>query len=49
VQFPDGWEAQDKETVLAEIQKCAVKELIHHGPDIEFITQEDVKASEAVI
>lgn len=40
VSFPEGWNDENKQVVLAEIQKCAVKELITHGPQVEFLTEE---------
>ena len=40
VQFPSGWQEQEKQMVLDEIQHCAVKELIKNGQDIVFLTEE---------
>lgn len=40
IQFPLGWVEENKQLVIQEIQRCAVKELIAHGPQIEFLTEE---------
>ncbi|MDG0816693.1 OsmC family protein [Bdellovibrio svalbardensis] len=44
VQFPTGWKQEDKEFVMAEIQKCAVKEMIAKGQQVEFVTEEVVES-----
>lgn len=38
VQFPAHFTAEQRERVIAEINQCAVKQLIHHGASIEFLT-----------
>lgn len=38
IQFPEGWNEENKAQVIKEIQHCAVKEMITHGSTIEFLT-----------
>jgi uncharacterized OsmC-like protein len=40
IQFPDEFTAEQKARVIEEVKRCAVKELIHAGPGIEFDTHE---------
>lgn len=39
VEFPEGWSIEDKNYVIDAIQKCAVKELITSGQNIQFSTE----------
>ncbi len=39
VQFPENWNNEEKSVVMKEIKNCAVKDLILHGADIEFIEE----------
>ncbi len=45
ISFPQDWPDADKKFVKEEIQACAVKELISHGQQIEFLTEETSAAS----
>lgn len=40
VQFPERFTATERQRVLEEVSHCAVKELIHGGADVEFVTME---------
>lgn len=40
VSFTSDWKLEDKQLVIEEMHKCAVKELLMQGSDIEFITEE---------
>lgn len=40
ISFPADWNEDNKNFVIAEIQKCAVKEMISKGSTIEFATEE---------
>jgi uncharacterized OsmC-like protein len=40
ISFPHGWTEENKALVIGEIQKCAVKEMISKGVEIEFLTEE---------
>jgi uncharacterized OsmC-like protein len=40
VHFPERITLPQRERILAEVGQCAVKQLIHHGSNIEFVTQE---------
>lgn len=40
VSFPERITAAQRERILEEIKHCAVKELIHAGASIEFVTSE---------
>jgi uncharacterized OsmC-like protein len=40
VRFPDRITQEQRQRILAEISHCAVKELIHEGAKIEFVTSE---------
>jgi uncharacterized OsmC-like protein len=40
VRFPDRFTREQRQRILAEINRCAVKELIHDGAEIEFVTSE---------
>lgn len=40
VRFPDGFSAEQKAAVLDAIAKCAVKEVVKDGANIEFIVAE---------
>lgn len=42
VRFPDRITPPQRERILHEIGHCAVKELIHGGADVEFVTSEVV-------
>ncbi|MEI7456035.1 MAG: OsmC family protein [Nitrosomonadales bacterium] len=42
ITFPARITAEQREKILAEISHCAVKELIHNGAQIEFVTVEVV-------
>ena len=42
VRFPPSITAEQRLHILDEIQHCAVKELIHDGANIEFLTNEVV-------
>lgn len=44
VEFPEGWTHEEKDLVLSEVKKCAVKELLVMGHEIEFVTEEAVLA-----
>lgn len=39
VQFPEDWTVEEKIMILNEIKKCAVKELIQKGSQIEFLEE----------
>ncbi|WP_415062601.1 OsmC family protein [Bdellovibrio sp.] len=39
IEFPEGWSEEEQNLVLAEVQKCAVKELISTGSQIQFVTE----------
>lgn len=45
IQFPEGWQEEHKQLVIQSIQQCAVKELIAHGPQIDFVTEEVAELS----
>ena len=40
VRFPDRITAEQRQSILEQINKCAVKELIHNGAGVEFATSE---------
>lgn len=40
ISFPDGWSEENKQIIIGEIQKCAVKEMISKGFEIDFVTEE---------
>jgi uncharacterized OsmC-like protein len=40
VRFPERFTAEQRQRVLQEINRCAVKELIHDGANIEFVSNE---------
>ena len=40
VRFPESFTSVQRSTILEEIRQCAVKQLIHEGNSIEFITGE---------
>lgn len=40
ISFPEGWTDENKQIIISEIQKCAVKEMISKGFDIDFVTEE---------
>lgn len=40
VTFPEAFTAEQRQRVLDEISQCAVKQLIHHGAEIEFVSSE---------
>ena len=40
VEFPERFTAEQRQLVLHEISQCAVKQLIHDGAKIEFVTSE---------
>ena len=40
ISFPEGWNDENKSLVIDEIQKCAVKEMISKGFEIDFHTEE---------
>lgn len=40
ISFPADWNEENKNFVITEIQKCAVKEMISKGSTIEFTTEE---------
>lgn len=42
VSFPERIEAGQRQKILDEISHCAVKQLIHDGAQIEFVTSEAV-------
>lgn len=42
VSFPERIAAEQRQQILDEISKCAVKQLIHDGAQIEFVTSETV-------
>ena len=42
VSFPDHITAEQRSRILTEISLCAVKQLIHDGAQIEFVTSEAV-------
>lgn len=53
INFPAGWSEENKAIIIAEIQKCAVKEMISKGFEIEFATEEvfhaDTQEDSAII
>ena len=44
VSFPERITAEQRLRILDEITQCAVKQLIHNGAQIEFVTSEAVTA-----
>lgn len=40
VQFPDHFTVEQRERIIAEINQCAVKQLIHQGESVEFLTHD---------
>ena len=44
VRFPERITAEQRQIILEQINKCAVKELIHNGAGVEFATSEAAKA-----
>ena len=46
ISFPEGWSEENKQVIISEIQKCAVKEMISKGFEIEFVTEEVLHNSE---
>jgi hypothetical protein len=40
ITFPTHFTDEQREAVLVSIRHCAVKELIHDGSSIEFVTQQ---------
>jgi len=44
VGFPEHITAEQRQKILEEISQCAVKQLIHDGAQIEFVTSEAVAA-----
>lgn len=44
VSFPERVTAEQREAILQEISRCAVKLLIHDGAQIEFVTTEALTA-----
>ena len=42
VKFPERVTPTQRQTILEEISRCAVKLLIHEGPSIEFVVKETV-------
>lgn len=44
VSFPERITAEQRLLILDEITQCAVKQLIHNGAQIEFVTSEAVTA-----
>ena len=40
VRFPEAFTSVQRTTILKEIRQCAVKQLIHEGKSIEFVTGE---------
>ena len=44
VTFPERVNAEQREAILQEISRCAVKLLIHDGAQIEFVTTEALTA-----
>ena len=49
ITFPEGWSDENKQKVIGEIQKCAVKEMISKGFEISFLTEEKKSASQDVL
>lgn len=39
IEFPNGWSQEEQDYVVGEVQKCAVKELISTGSQIQFFTE----------
>jgi uncharacterized OsmC-like protein len=46
VSFPDRFTPEQRQRILEEISHCAVKQLIHDGASIEFVTRENSLAGE---
>ncbi len=44
VRFPGHITAEQRQQILDEISRCAVKQLIHDGAQIEFVTNEALTA-----
>jgi uncharacterized OsmC-like protein len=40
VNFPESFTSQQRQRILGEVSQCAVKQLIHGGASIEFVTSE---------
>lgn len=40
VRFPECITAEQRQSILEEINRCAVKQLIHNGAGVEFVTSE---------
>lgn len=43
IHFPQGWEEHEKTTVNEAVKKCAVKELIQMGSQIQFVVNSSTK------
>lgn len=39
ITFPESWTESEKAVLIDDVQKCAVKELLIYGHEIEFITE----------
>ena len=44
VHFPERFTPAQRERILADVAQCAVKQLIHQGAGIEFVTLESIAA-----
>jgi uncharacterized OsmC-like protein len=44
VRFPERITAEQRQSILEQINKCAVKQLIHNGAGVEFVTSEAAPA-----
>lgn len=40
VRFPERITAEQRQSILEQINQCAVKQLIHNGAGVEFVTSE---------
>jgi uncharacterized OsmC-like protein len=48
VSFPKRFTPEQRHRILEEISHCAVKQLIHDGASIEFVTRENSLAGELI-
>ncbi len=40
IRFPERITAEQRQNILDEVSNCAVKQLIHEGANVEFVTRE---------
>ncbi len=40
IRFPERITAEQRQNILDEVSNCAVKQLIHEGAKVEFVTRE---------